>query len=36
VVSVGGFVVGGVVWVVPYPPRMAGAADLKLAAAVGI
>ena len=35
-VSVGGFFVGGVVWLVPYLLRMAGAADLKLAAAVGI
>lgn len=34
--SVSGLVVGGVVWLVPYLLRMAGAADLKLAAAVGI
>jgi prepilin peptidase CpaA len=34
--SLSGFLVGGVVWLTPYLFRMVGAADLKLAAAVGI
>lgn len=34
--SVSGLVVGGVVWLVPHLLQMAGAADVKLAAAVGI
>lgn len=34
--SVSGLLVGGVVWLVPYIMRMAGAADLKLVAAIGV
>lgn len=34
--SLSGFLIGGVVWLLPYLFRMVGAADLKLAAAVGI